>query len=378
MSGPLNVRDAPLGRRVPVPQVALSTGPVVEIPDSVRGDCSVDVSTALNQWLASVPDNSTARLGTRRCYLISAPVIVAGRTRLALDGNGATLQSTPPRVEVTREGRRAERGRVTLKIQSSHDIVVHDLTVRGSLVSPNPGQLPTYEKRFEAEHGIAVLSASNVRIAHVTVQNVRGDFVYIGARTDASDGVTVVDSTLENSGRQGISITDATNVLVQGNLIGSIGRSLFDLEPNSRRNVVRNIRLVANITGRARNFWLADKAPRAMNVGDVTISGNVMRERTGALLFVFGAGPGTRGPFTISGNTFLVANAVSDEGSKGAFLFAHSADVKITDNHAIFPAGTHMPAVELRACAHVTVLRNRFDDAGPIVVSDAQTHDVTQ
>src|SRR6202011_1604941 len=124
MSGPLNVRDAPLGRRVPVPPVALPTGPVVEIPDSVRGDCSVDVSAALNQWLASVPDNSTVRLGTRRCYLISAPVIVAGRSRLALDGNGATLQSTPPRVEATREGRRAERGRVTLKIQSSHDIVV--------------------------------------------------------------------------------------------------------------------------------------------------------------------------------------------------------------------------------------------------------------
>src|SRR5437660_11158996 len=105
--GPLSggtTRDAPVGRRVAVPQVALPSGPVSEIPASVRGDCSVDVSDALNQWLASVSDNATARLGARRCYLISAPVTVAGRVRLALDGNGATLQSTPARVEATDAG----------------------------------------------------------------------------------------------------------------------------------------------------------------------------------------------------------------------------------------------------------------------------------
>lgn len=335
------------------------------------------MSGALNQWLASVPDNSTARLAAGKCYLVSASVIVGGRSRFALDGNGATLQSTPTSAGGTQDARRAERGRVTLKIQGGHDILVHDLTIRGSLASPSAGQLPTYDKHFEAQHGITVLGARSVRITNVIVRNVRGDFVYIGGRTGPSDGITVIDSTLENSGRQGISVTDATNVLVQGNQIGSIGRSLFDLEPNSRRNVVRNISIVANITGRARNFWLADKAPQAMNVGDVTISGNVMRDATGGLLFVFGGGPGTRGPFTITGNTFLVGNSVSDEGSKGAFLFAHSAGVTITGNHATFPPGAAMPAVELRACAHVTVTGNVFDHAGTTIVADAQTHDVT-
>ena len=94
-------------------------------------------------------------------------------------------------------------------------------------------------------------------------------------------------------------------------------------------------------------------------------------------MFVFAAGPGTRGPFTISGNTFLASNAVSDEGSKGAFFFTHSADVKITDNHVIFPPGANMPAVELRASARVTVTGNSFEHAGRTIVSDPETHDVT-
>jgi hypothetical protein len=148
---------------------------------------------------------------------------------------------------------------------------------------------------------------------------------------------------------------------------------VFDLEANSRKAEIRDVRIVGNVTGAAVNFWLANKG-FAATITNVSITGNRMAVATGGLLFVFARRGDYRGPYLIAGNRFIANDAIHDENATGAFFFAFSANVTIRGNDVTFPAGAAMPAVEIRNCHRVTVTGNRFTNAGrTIVASDGST-----
>src|SRR5437879_3489445 len=93
---------AALAALAPVSSVAVAAnaavppgaGPVITVPPGIAADCSVDVTTALNDWVAGAPDGATLQFGENACYLVEGTLVVKDRHGLTFDGNGATLQAT--------------------------------------------------------------------------------------------------------------------------------------------------------------------------------------------------------------------------------------------------------------------------------------------
>jgi hypothetical protein len=315
----------------------------------------VDVTAEMQSWLDQLPDHVIAELGADGCYRVEGTVELAHRHDLVLAGNGATLKATT----TGSGGRLSRRARSQLSIVGSENVTVRDLIVRGANPHAGIGEA-AYQPDLEAQHAFSLHGDAGVVLDHVQAYDVYGDFVYIGGTAGTpSRNITVKRSRFARSGRQGISITDGENVLITRNEIREVRRSVFDLEPNKRADEVRHIRIEDNRTGRAVNYWLADKGS-GINVGDVTVSRNVMQAPTGALVIVAGPAFGRRGPFTFVDNAFQTTGAVSDESATGAFLFAHAANVRLSGNDVRVAPASRLAGVELRDATDVVVADNRF------------------
>jgi hypothetical protein len=336
--------------RPPAPPKVLKGEPPARLPR----DCSSDVTAGLQAWINVAPDNSVLPFPAHACYRIDGTLLVENRNGLTFEGHGVVLKAKS----------RGNRNRAHFVLMGGSRLVVRDVVVRGA--SHDAGATRSaYHADLEAQCAFQVSGSVNVLLDHVQAYDVYGDFVYIGPRkgNTPSRYVRVVNSRFERSGRQGISIIHAENVTIRGNRIGQVARSMFDIEPNYAREKARSIRIIGNVTGRAVNFWLANKGAAA-SIGDILISGNRMTEPTGGLIFVFAPGGAYRGPFVIEKNQFIANDKVSDESSRGAFFFTHAENVTIRDNHVTFPSSGDMPAVQLRDSHHVQVTGNTFANAG--------------
>jgi hypothetical protein len=346
--------------------VSRPTGTIFPTPSTIAADCSADVTAQLNAWIASVPDNAVLSFAEGACYRIDSTLGIEKRTGLVLQGNGATLKAVTG----------ADRNRSHLRIRASSNVTVRNLTVRGANPHAGTGE-DAYRADREAQHAFNILGVDGLLLDDVQAYDVFGDFVYIGGPM-LSRHVTVRNSHFERNGRQGIAITNGEDVLVEGNFIGSVRRSLFDLEPNTNAGHALRVKLLLNRTGPAHNFWLASKGGSS-DVGDVTIRGNVMEGPSGGLVWVRTPAPlSPRKSFTIDSNTFLAQGTVSDEGSVGAFFFQNCTDITITANRVTFKPDQRMPAVELRASSRVTVQGNQFDGSTEPVFADGDSSDVHQ
>ena len=107
---------------------------------------------------------------------------------------------------------------------------------------------------------------------HVT--DVYGDFVYIARDKDRvpSQNVWIHDSDFRRNGRQGISVTAATNVIIERNSFLDTRRSTIDLEPNARSWHVSNVFILDNTVGKGRLLFVASHGQGP--VDNVVISGN--------------------------------------------------------------------------------------------------------
>ena len=362
---------APTGSITPPPAAVvrgappLPTGATVAAPKTIAGDCSVDVTDALASWIASVPDNSTLVLGRNACYRVDGTITVENRNRLLLDGNGATLKAVTT----------GNRTRGQLNLKSGSDLTVRALVVRGA--NPHAGaSTAAYVADLEAQHAFSVHGVANALLDHVQAYDTYGDFVYIGPYDKtASTNVTVANSVFERSGRQGVSIADARGVTITANVIAGAARSLFDIEPFLKSQTVRDVHVDGNVTGAAVNFWLGNKGAAA-DIGAIEFSHNRMAAATGGLVLVFARRGDPRGPYTFSDNDLIANDAVSDEGAVGAFFFGRADGITVRDNTVRFPAGHHMPAVELHAVHGATVTGNRFDGADRAIVADNLSSDI--
>jgi hypothetical protein len=139
---------------------------------------------------------------------------------------------------------------------------------------------------------------------------------------------------------------------------------------------VRHIRIDGNRTGRAVNYWLANKGS-SVNIGDVTVSRNVMQAPTGALVIVYGPTWGRRGPYTFIDNMFVTTAAVTDEDARGAFLFAHATGIRLNGNRLRVPPASRLAGVEVRDTTDVAVADNRFTGVTRTLLSDAASRHVT-
>ena len=348
--------------------VAATTGPagsataprVLTMPASVAADCSVDVTNSVAGFVQEAPDGSTVRFARNACYRMDGTFAIMDRKRITIDGNGATLRALAT----------GTRERVHVVVVGGRHVTIRDLTVRGT--NEGGGAVKSaYQPQYAFQHGFSVLGARNVRLERVGVQQVHGDFVYVGpsGEKDSPDyrwsrDVRITRSTFANGGRQGIAVTAGRRVRIDHNSIAGVPRSMFDLEANTPDGGAVDVRVDHNTTGGAVNFWLANKGV-GLNTRRITFDRNTMAEPTGGLVFVYGPTSGYRGPFTFTRNRVQFTDRVHDEGSQGAFFFAGAKDVTIARNTGTFPVTSPVPVVESRGSLDVVVKGNTFAGAGP-------------
>ena len=327
---------------------------VTAVPPTVAADCSVDVTSALNQIVAKARKGATIELAPGGCYRLDGTLHVRDKRGLTIEGNGASLEARTV----------GDRDRRHVWVWGGKDLVIRDLTVRGA--NPTPGPEKGYNGARPFQHGFALQGVNGARLEGVTVTAVYGDFVYIGPdlRTGRwSTNVAVKDSTLVDGGRQGIAIVAGKHVVIDRNEIGGAGQSLFDLEPNKATQGAVDVRITRNRTGGARHFWLANKAV-GTEIRDIVVKGNRMLTPTPGLVFVSGPTSGFRGPMVFADNDLQTTGTVSDDGSRGAFYLGRVRDVVIRDNRVLLPAGKEMPVVQNHSSLDIVVTGNEFVNGG--------------
>jgi len=286
-----------------------TAAPITYTP-AVDSSGGSDVSGAMAGFLAGVPDGSTIDLRAGGRYRMESTWVIAGRRDLTIRGNGATVFATTP----------GDLMRANVRIANSSGITVRDLVIKGA--NPTAGAKDRiYRPERGGQHGIDVNSSRGVSLVGVTVTDTYGDFVYLGQRDGGAptDGVLIQGSTFARSGRQGITLTAARNVIVETSSITEPKRSMFDFEP-----------------GRG-----AGNA-----VDGVTIRNN--RASHGPLLFIAAEGHGPVDHVTIQGNTLTgmtlnIAMEDLDGGVRRAWKVLHNTGDLLSGN----PHGATMRFVRI-------------------------------
>jgi hypothetical protein len=189
-----------------------------QIPASVAGDCSVDVTQPILAWIASVPDSSTLSFTAGACYRIEGTLEIRDRTGLDLEGNSATFRSFD-----APDGQRS-----MWRVIGSSGVILRNMTLIGSYADGG-----RFESSLQHAHGLD-LRGSSADIDEVSVERVAGDCFYFGlgydGLTQSSGGVH--DSSCSLTGRNGVSVTAAHDVVVRRVTLDKIGFTAFDVEPN--------------------------------------------------------------------------------------------------------------------------------------------------
>jgi hypothetical protein len=236
-----------------------TTPGVYPVPTTIDDTCTTDDTTALLNWISTVPDNSTLQFGASKCYRVEGTLEFGGRTGLVFDGSGSTFQSFNPMVS----GTYADDQRAMWRVNNS-SVHFENMTVHGAYT--NGG---TLDETLQHAHGIDLRGTTGEIGPNVTVSDVAGDGVYFGVystSTQSSGGVH--DSTITRTGRQAVSVIAAHDVLVQHNAVSTVGLHDFDVEPNPGVSApgVQNATFDGNtISGTVRlyTFALVEDAPES-------------------------------------------------------------------------------------------------------------------
>ena len=232
------------------------------------------------------------------------------------------------------------RNRSHIRIDGgSSNITIENVTVRGA--HPNGGtDENAYVAAFEAQHGFDIDDGSTfVTVRDCTVTDVYGDFVYIRANR-----VTVEGLIASRNGRQGVAITNASDITLRDMNLSYVRRSMVDIETNTATNQARRIAVEDCVFDRARLLGLACKG-QGSNVGDITFR-RCSWTKTGAPVISFETPVGQRrGPLTFEDCTATVTGS-----PRAGFEFARIDGLTFRRVTASAPATRNMRAVTLIDC----------------------------
>jgi hypothetical protein len=258
---------APATRPFPAPV----TTRTVTVPASINATGSSDVSTALINFILSVPDGSLINFPSAAVYRIDKALTLAGRHNLIFDGNGCTLKYTA--VTGTSESYSLWRD-----LGENSDIHIRNFVLIGSSPYPGvytPGTSPT---GGEWQHGV-VIRSSRIEVSGCTISAVWGDGFELS--TGASD-VWIHENHVISAGRQGVSVCSGTNVLVEHNAFDKVGHSTFDVEPFLDSQSAINIIFRNNTAGTfGRRFFQVWADLPNLIIDGIVVDGNTV---TGASL----------------------------------------------------------------------------------------------
>jgi hypothetical protein len=235
----------------------------IVVPASIDSTGKTDVTAGLQKFIDKVQDGRTILFRPNGRYRIDETLFVIHRNNLDFEGRGALFFAT------TRGG----RDRAQWWIKEGSNISFHHMIVRGA--NPKGGTSEgAYVAKLYAQHGFRFEGVDGGEIDHVRVTDVYGDFVYIGRDKHrvASSNIWIHDSVFLRNGRQGISVTAASNVVIERNSFNKTRRSTIDLEPNARSWHVSDVFILDNTVGKGRLLFVASHGQGP--VDNIVISGN--------------------------------------------------------------------------------------------------------
>ena len=328
----------------------------VAVPSSITSDGSRDATANLQAFVDSVADNSTIVFPAGAVYRIDGMLLFRSRWGLTFDGNGATLE----RVNAGLSGTDDALFTREVRFMGGGNLTIRNLSVVGA--NPNAGMSNSaFDPAYEFQHGIELDGVQGALLDHVRIQDVYGDFVYLGMSQSQgvqtpSRNVTIQNSRFERNGRMGISVDYAEDTIIQNNYMGDCRRSWVDVEPTGATWQVRGLTIRNNTVGPHRLNFFAN-AGRGDKVGDIVISGNRTAPRVafGAITISRGDSPlalgGYRGPYLIAGNV---------GPTRAGFSFREAAGITIRNNDIPFPKDV---VVQLNDAHTIQVHDNNFTGA---------------
>ncbi|MGH2475458.1 MAG: right-handed parallel beta-helix repeat-containing protein, partial [Candidatus Limnocylindrales bacterium] len=234
---------------IAVPAAARPPAPTPGVAGGIDATGRSDVTAGLQALFDRTPDGGVVQLEAGADYRVDGTLVLEDRHQLRIEGNGARIFATTT----------ADRTRSQLQLVGGSGLVVRNLEIQGA--NPHAGlEERAYVAELEAQHAINLLGVSDVELDRVNLHDTYGDFVYLGRRDGDqrwSQRVWIHDSTFARSGRQGIALTAARDVVIERNRFSDLRRATIDLEPNGPSWGANNIHVIDNQVGPGRLLFVA-------------------------------------------------------------------------------------------------------------------------
>jgi hypothetical protein len=334
----------PTPKPTPTPPPPTSTRPFAapvttdtyRVPSSIDASGGSDASAELISFIKSVPNGSVISFPGSGVYRIDKGLLLAGRTNLVLDGNGATLKM---------RGAGSDEAASAFLLRGSSHIAIRQFTVVGN----NPNTSTIFVPGNEQGHVLSLSGwygggpSSYVEMSNVAGSHVYGDGAYlegenVGTHRPSHD-IWIHDNSFSYVGRNGVSSINVTDVLVEDNRFDKIGYHVWDIEPNLaaervvrntfRQNSVGSYSHIAHLLG----FFVASWNPTGLSrIDSITVAGNTV---SGTASASYDGSPRGLNLKFVVGNTsdVVVKNNSSTRAAIGPVLyFSKVSGVTVTNN----------------------------------------------
>lgn len=290
------------------------------VPSAIKADCSADVTAALNEWIASVPNGiaptpNVLEFGQAKCYRVDGTLIIDDRKLLEFRGNGSTID------QHFVDG---DPGRQAWRVVKGNDLTWQGFTVVGphTLKAGVGDRAHAYgwckydpSKSCEWQFAWELQGVQRVKLLNNTSRDTYGDSVEISWARDLSrDSTDVLISghTVAGTGRMGISMISGRNVRILDSTIAGAALQLIDIEVERSDNMfpvddveIRGNKLGATLGGVSLGTGICT------DITNVTFADNEWTDwntsfMENIVVYRPSCGAPKRGPYTITGNKFWV------------------------------------------------------------------------
>lgn len=265
----------------------------------VREEIVYDGSN-LQAFIDNLPPNSIA-IFSNDTLVTEETLIIQNKKNIHFKFNGFTLQSVTdgkgsmPTLHAYKN--RWPRNRAHVVINASDSLLLEGLDIFGP--HTNGGvDAKAYNKYLEVQHGIEIRKSRNVKIMATNISHIFGDGIYVAAN---SSNLEITNVKITHNGRQGIAIVSGHDILIEKCHIAQIRRASIDLEPNSDKEVVKNIRIVDNVFGPKRLNWIAAGSSKG-KVSNIIVENNMVNA-AGNIWIGNKTNKFRQGPWIFRGNT---------------------------------------------------------------------------
>jgi hypothetical protein len=211
--GTLHLRRGPSKAKGGKVEVVVDESTRYTVPPWIPSGCSIDATSEILSWIASVPNKSTLVFGPSACYRIEGTLELHSRN-LTFDGNGSTFKALD-----------APSDQRALWRAWDSSVSFRNMTIVGSYAYGG-----VHTESLQHAHGIDLRGTRGV-VENVSMSDLAGDCVYFGLGASRSSG-SVRDSSCRRISRNAVSVTAGDDIRVARVTTNRIGYIAFDVEPN--------------------------------------------------------------------------------------------------------------------------------------------------